>query len=56
MFLHLIDHLGGPVHTLVRTTDMQVRLARRNLHAQRPAQKTKVAIGGAEQLQLLFGV
>jgi hypothetical protein len=35
---------------------MQVRLARRNLHAQGPTQKTKMAVGGAEQLQLFVRV
>ena len=43
MLLHLVDHLGRPMDARIRTADVQVRLACRDLHAQGPAQKTKVA-------------
>jgi hypothetical protein len=56
MLLHLVDHLGGPMDADVRTTDMQVRLARGNLHAQGPTQEPKMAVGGAEQFQLFLRV
>ena len=53
MFLHAVDDLGRTVDVGLGAADVQVRLAGGDLHAERPAQQTQMAVGGAEKLELL---
>ena len=47
--------LGGPVYILFPAFDRQLSLAGGDLNVERFAQKTEVAVGRAEQLELLVG-
>jgi hypothetical protein len=45
VFLHFADDLGGPVYVLFLTFDRHPALAGGDLHVERFAQKTKIAVG-----------
>ncbi|MHC4865671.1 MAG: hypothetical protein ACYTEX_16435 [Planctomycetota bacterium] len=50
-----MDNFGGLVYVLFLTADDQAGLAGGDAYAQRLAQKPKVTVAGAKQLELVVG-